>query len=176
MKQLRVLLGIGGVIMGSLAHAGLMIWGDGFMMTVQEPAGWTASSDAGRANGLSVVLFQKGNTWQNSPVVMYARLVKTTKDLSAFIAADVRDFQQSCPGIQISDVNSTEKRFVCKTGGAPNAELVHYTRTTLGIVAWVMSARLETDLDRYSSDFHKVVSSATCEAINTSSARGGKSR
>jgi hypothetical protein len=156
--------------------AGLVVWGDGFMMTVQEPAGWVASSDAGRADGLPVVLFQKGSTWKNSPVVMYARLVKTTKDLSNFIAADVRDFQKSCPGIQISDVGFSEKRFVCKSGNAPNAELVHYARTAPNVLVWVMSARNENDLTRYSDVFHKVVLSATYEVINLNSAKGANSR
>lgn len=175
MKPMRMLWVAMVVMISGLAHAGLVIWGDGFMMTVQEPSGWVASSDAGRADGLPVVLFQTGSTWQTSPVVMYARVVKTSKDLASFIVADERDFQRNCPGIQISNIGPVEKRFACSAGSAPNTELVHYARVAPGILVWVMSARTGKDLARYTSDFHKVVATATCEAVNASQAKDGKS-
>lgn len=154
------------MLSAAVAHAGLVVWGNGFMLTVQNPAGWVASSNAGRADGLPVVLFEKGSTWQNSPVVMYARVVKSALDLSSFIAADVRDFQKSCPGIRVVDLASDEKRFICSAGNAPNSEVVHYARTKPGILIWVMSARTESQLESFASDFHKVVASATCDTMD----------
>lgn len=164
---MKYLLGCLVVMWSLVAHAGIVVWGDGFMLTVQEPAGWVASSDAGWADGLPVVLFQKGSTWQNSPVVMYARLVKTSKDVTAFMATDVREFQKSCPGIRVVDAAPNAKRFICASGSAPNSEIVHYERTKPGLLIWVMSAHSEKDLDRYGVDFQHVVSSATCDVMKT---------
>lgn len=175
MKPMRMLLVAMVVMISGLARAGLVIWGEGFMLTVQEPSGWVASSDAGRVDGLPVVLFQKGRTWQNSPVVMYARVVRTPKDLASFIAADELSFQSNCPSIQISTVGPAERRFACSSGSAPNMELVHYARVAPGILVWVMSARTGKDLDRFANDFHKVVAMATCDAIDASQPKDGKS-
>lgn len=160
----------------STANAGLVVWGEGWMLTVPEPEGWVASSDAGRNDGLPVVLFQKGSSWQASPVVMYARIVTDKQHLSSFIADDLQSFRKSCPGIQITDAGINEKQFICETGNAPNAELVRYAQVSHGVLMWVMSARTENELHRYASDFHKVISSSTYEPINTSHAKGVKSR
>lgn len=173
---MKIIMSMVYILISVVAYAGIVVWGDGFMLTVQEPPGWVASSDAGRSDGLPVVLFQKGSTWQASPVVMYARVVRTPKDIASFVASDERAFQRNCPGIQISNTGPAEKRFACSSGSAPNTELVHYSRVPPGILVWVMSARTGKDLDLYIGDFRKVVSTAACDAINTGQSKDGKSR
>lgn len=173
---MKIVMSVVFILIPVVAYAGVVVWGDGFMLTVQEPPGWVASSDAGRSDGLPVVLFQKGSSWQNSPVVMYARVVRTPKDIASFITSDERTFQRNCPGIQISNTGPAEKRFACSSGSAPNTELVHYSRVPPGILVWVMSARTGKDLDRFANDFRKVVATVTCDAISTSQPKDGKSR
>lgn len=157
------------VAMPCWAGDGMIILAGSVSFIVNPPVGWVVDTRSGALQGVNVVLYPKGQTWQNAPAVMYARVPEKEKQTFAqFIAIDEKVFQDSCPGIQIQSITIQadpqypiqSRRFICSSGAAQNSELVSYVDAGKSFVVWVASARSKSDLERIQPAFVQLVRDA----------------
>lgn len=155
--------------LSSWASDGVIILAGAISFVVNPPAHWSVDTKSGVAQGANVVLYPKGQNWQNAPAVIYARVTeKGAQSLAQFVAADEKVFQDNCPGIQIQSVtvktdpqySIQSRRFLCSSGEAQNSELVSYVDAGKSFIIWVASARTKSDLSRIEPAFGQVVRDA----------------
>ena len=126
--------------------AGMIVYGDGFSFGIEEPKGWVADTTSGSDQGANVVLYEKGQTWADAPVVMYVNVAKDEKaGVAGLISNDSKRFRKRCPSIKISPIEIEGKKgkveskiFDCPT---ENYEVVSYLDVKDAICIMVMSGR-----------------------------------
>jgi hypothetical protein len=133
------------------------------------PPGWIFDNESGRPNGLRVVLYRVGETWDNSPGVMYANGVDAPDDqpvdLDSFVAADLADQRQHSPGLQTFELaplalpDGTPVRVVGMRGSPGNVEAIAFLPQPHAVVLLVLSARTQERFDRDLPDFREFVRS-----------------
>lgn len=148
------------------AQEGMIVLAGKLSFLAKPPVGWIADTTSGASQGVNVVLYPKGQTWQNAPAVMYARVeAKRGQPLGKFVATDEKVFQGNCPGIQIQSLTIKtnpqypiqSRRFSCASGDAQNSELVSYVDAGSYVVIWVASARKAADLAKAQPAFEQVI-------------------
>ena len=74
-----------------------IIHGEGGSFAIQTPDGWVIDWESGAEQGLPAVLYPRGGSWSDSPVVMYATLAKKEQhaSLDAFITNEVARLKES---------------------------------------------------------------------------------
>lgn len=125
--------------------------GRGLIFALAEPAGWKMDTDSGKRDGVPVVYYQSGQSWDNAPVVMYANTaVKACQPgtgLEAFIKNEVQELKNKNPNLKISDAGTLEadgRKLVIKkfTGDRyGNHEAVAYVEEKDVYVSVTLSAK-----------------------------------
>lgn len=133
---------------------------------VKPPLGWVADTQSGASQGVNVVVYPQGSSWQKATSVMYARVEeKLGRSLEGLVADDIQKFQQGCPAIQIQSLHLQTKiayparlrRFICRSGDAPNSELVAYIDIGRYFVIWVATSRTEKALAEIQTPFESIL-------------------
>jgi hypothetical protein len=146
-----------------------IIHGDGGSFAIQTPDGWVIDWESGAEQGLPAVLYPKGGSWSDSPVVMYASLAKKEHaSLDAFITNEVTrlkessgsDFrvQEGKPIATQGDRNSAQVRNLSgdKHG---NFESVAYIEESKTYVRIVLSSRDRAAYEDSRDEFEQFVGS-----------------
>jgi hypothetical protein len=60
---------------------GGIIYGETYAFNLKAPKGWIFDNESGVQQGLPCVLYPKGSTWQDSPVIAYARSRARTNEV-----------------------------------------------------------------------------------------------
>jgi hypothetical protein len=93
-----------------LEEGGGVLFGKHFSFEVQAPKGWVFDNQSGVPQGLHAVLYRKGETYENSDSMMYARGSDEDpghpRTLDQFIAEDLADFRENSPGVHTFDIGS----------------------------------------------------------------------
>jgi len=94
---------------GSAADEGkngpLVVYGDLFMFTVQEPAGWTADIENAAKASAGVVLVRAGETFEKHGVLIAIRVAKKVdEDTKEDLAHDMGEFRNLYPDVQFKDL------------------------------------------------------------------------
>lgn len=136
------------------------------------PAGWIHEDEVSLANAINMMI-PKGETFADSPVLMYARAFyheagDTEKQLAASIAADHEGFLGKFPKSKVAEVAATEtgdgtklQTFAFTPDGAGNWELVAYGREPKFVLIFCLSARSRDALEKHRAAFHAMVRSYT---------------
>lgn len=139
---------------------------------VTVPAGWVHEDEVSLANAINMMV-PKGETFADSPVLMYARAFyhaagDTEKELAASIAADHEGFLGKFPNSKIAEVAATEtgdgtklQTFTFSPDGAGNWELVAYGREPEYVLMFCISARSRDALEIHRAAFYAMVRSYT---------------
>ena len=124
------------------------------------------------ANAINMMVL-KGETFADSPVLMYARALyfeagDTEKELAASIVADHEGFLGKFPKSKITKVAATEtgdgtklQTFAFTPDGAGNWELVAYGREPEYVLMFCISARSPEALEKHRAAFYAMVRSYT---------------
>lgn len=96
----------------SVASERYAVVSQGFLFALSEPAGWKMDTEGGKKDGVPVVFYPLGQSWKTAPTVMYANTAakdcEPSRDLKAFIAAEVNTFKKRDRGIVVHDGNGIE--------------------------------------------------------------------
>lgn len=60
---------------------GGILYGETYAFNLKAPKGWMFDNESGVQQGLDCVLYPKGTTWQDSPVIAYAQARKRTAEV-----------------------------------------------------------------------------------------------
>jgi hypothetical protein len=60
---------------------GGVLYGETYAFSVKAPKGWMFDNESGVQQGMDCVFYPKGRTWQDSPVIAYARAQVRTKEV-----------------------------------------------------------------------------------------------
>src|SRR6188474_1559032 len=72
-----------------------IIYGPKAAYKIDAPKNWILDNKSGISQGLPCVLYIKGFTWQNSPVIMYAKIAGTNfENIDSFIAFAIKEFKK----------------------------------------------------------------------------------
>src|SRR4026207_39434 len=72
-----------------------IIYGPKAAYKIDAPKNWILDNKSGMSQGLPCVLYINGFTWQNSPVIMYAKIAGTNfENMDSFIAFAIKEFKK----------------------------------------------------------------------------------
>lgn len=60
---------------------GGILYGETYAFNVKAPKGWIFDNESGVQQGMDCVFYPKGQTWEDSPVIAYARARERTKEV-----------------------------------------------------------------------------------------------
>ena len=70
-----------------------IVYGPKAAYKIDAPKNWVLDNNSGKSIGLPCVLYLKGYTWENSPVIMYAKIAGTTfEKVDSFISFAIKEF------------------------------------------------------------------------------------
>jgi hypothetical protein len=131
---------------------------------IKAPANWVLDNASGVSQGLHCVLYPKGFTWQNAPVVMYAQI--DSGSLRSFIDFAVNDYKKEDPKFQhkLFKKRKAQDKYDCEEydnyiGTYGSYERVAYIQVDSIICYVVFSSRTKTDFDKYAKAIDEVVDS-----------------
>ncbi len=131
------------------------------------PAGWILDTQAGRADGLSVVFYPAKTQWATAPVVMYAVGVPEADDavtVDSFLADNVARVQAHAPKTEIAtapDLETSDGRAarVLRLTREGSHETVAFIRERRSVVVVTMTARTAAAFAAARPAFEAVVAS-----------------
>lgn len=146
-----------------------IVHGEGGSFAFQAPDGWTLDWQSGADQGLPAVLYPKGGSWSDSPVVMYATLAKKDpSNLDAFISDELARLRESSgsglkveKGKSIATQGDRNSAHVRNLSGAEhgNFESVAYIEEKKTYVRIVLSSRNRATYEESLDDFEELVGS-----------------
>lgn len=160
-----------------------LLYGDGYAYWLNAPAGWVVDNRAGVSMGLQVVFYPEGETWQDSPAVIYSS--KYTKqegqDLQAIIAQDLEKTQRNSPTAEIREAPpiataaaGAAKVFSVRGDRWGNYDAVAFIDQPTIVVTVVLHTRGEEQFDAHFDAFASVVRSyAPMERLDQGLVRSG---
>jgi hypothetical protein len=94
---------------------------DDFHYSLKAPAGWILDTKSGAKDGLPVIFYPRGNTWENSPVVLYTFVqpLDTAKPMYLVVNEDSRRMSMSVPSMKA-------KHLQVKTIDGQKVQVVHF--------------------------------------------------
>ena len=150
--------------------AGGIIYGPRHAFMVTAPPGWVLDTQAGKADGLVVVFYRTGESWQNGDAVMYVNTVVPDSGRQANPSQVMRDdsvrFSRDVPGIgvaRLAPMRTKDGRVanVRRFTGDPRGsfEMVAYVAEKSVTPILVLSARSRTGFEAAQPAFRQLVSS-----------------
>ncbi len=71
---------------------------------IDPPSGWVADNQSGVAQGVSIVFYPKGGSWQNSPAVLYLRTSdRINGSVQKIIDEDIASYQDINSNVKVYD-------------------------------------------------------------------------
>ncbi|HEV2847068.1 MAG TPA: hypothetical protein VG477_19585 [Thermoanaerobaculia bacterium] len=146
-----------------------IVHGEGGSFAFQTPDGWVIDWESGAEQGLPAVLYPKGGSWSDSPVVMYASLTKKGEaTLDAFITDELTRLRESSgaglrvqegkPIATMGDRNSAQVRNLSGASHG-NFESVAYIEEKKTYVRIVLSSRDRAAYEDSRDEFEEFVGS-----------------
>lgn len=146
-----------------------ILFGVDHAFAVTAKSGWVLDDQSGANQGLHMVFYPKGETWSESPVVIYGRAISTTEAASvkSQVERTVNQFRRNGSPNHSSEAQapltlpSGNKAELYLFSGDQwgNYEAVAYFQETKTINFLVFNARTKENFDKYIGDFHKIISS-----------------
>lgn len=152
-----------------------ILYGDNFAYMIAAPKGWVMDSEAGHGEGLSVVFYRKGETWQKGSATMYVNVIARKKGLKAkeVIADDIATFQKRHPDIkvtqdttlQIGDKRSAITYIFRQINDKTSDERVAYVEMPTVILLITLTSTTTEDYTKAVADHTTLVSSVVYLAL-----------
>lgn len=146
-----------------------MLFGADHAFAVTAKSGWVLDNQSGASQGLHMVYYPKGETWSDSPVIVYGRAIPTTEAASvkSQVERTVSDFRKNGSPKYSSKaqaplaLNNGQKAELYLFSGDQwgNYEAVAYFQETDTINFLVFNSRTKENFDKYIGDFHQIISS-----------------
>ena len=135
-----------------------IVYGPKAAYKIDAPKNWVLDNNSGKSMGLPCVLYLKGYTWENSPVIMYAKIAGTTfEKVDSFISFAVREFVKEDPNFSHTELKRAKidsfQYVVMDYIGGPykSYERVFYVQMPKAVGYVVFSARNNEDFMKYST-------------------------
>ena len=153
-------------------EGGGILYGDHFAYSIQAPKGWMFDNQSGVAQGVHAVLYRKGETYEDSVSMMYARGNDGDPahpvTLDDFIADDVAEFRKNSKNVKTfeldgftSGLDAPVRVLGCRGDQWGNVEAVAYIQHAGAIYTLVLTARsqarFDADLPAFRAFVHSVV-------------------
>jgi hypothetical protein len=166
-------LGIVALFISISAHASIteggrgILFGGNHAFAVTAKPGWVLDNQSGVSQGLHMVFYPTGNTWSNSPAIIYGRATPTTVAASVKLQVEhtVTEFHMSGspnysskaqPPLTLSGGRKADLYFFSGDQWG-NYEAAAYFQETDTINFLVFNARTKEDFDKYLGDFKQIV-------------------
>lgn len=92
----------------------LLVYGDDFLFSVQEPAGWTGDTENAAKFEANVVLHEAGEPRNSYKGLIRVSLNdKTDENVSADMAADMREYKTRYPKVQFKNLSINHPNYKC---------------------------------------------------------------
>ncbi len=86
-----------------------IVYGPKAAFKIDAPEGWVLDNTSGAAMKLHCVLYPEGETWTDSPVIMYARIASTThENIREFIKYSVAEFRSQSKDFHLKEFKRGE--------------------------------------------------------------------
>lgn len=146
-----------------------VLFGDNHAFAVTAIPGWMLDNQSGVGQGLHMVFYPKGQTWADSPVIIYGRAVsrKYVSSVKAQVEKTVADFHANgspnYKAVKVKDIRLENgvvaQRYNFSGDQWGNYEAAAYFTQDETINFLVFNARIKSDFDKYLSDFTAIASS-----------------
>ena len=143
--------------------AGGIVYGEDHAFSFLTPDDWILDTKSGVSQGLPTVFYPRGYSWENSPVVMYARGVPRTasrQTIKAFVNETLESFKKYSPNITVrlfkvikTEAECEAEVYLYKGDKWGNKELVAYYLEKKTINFFVLSARTEFAFNKATQPF-----------------------
>jgi hypothetical protein len=175
MRLFRLSLGlfvvsVSNALAGQILEGYSEVQGKGYAFEIKAPQSWVLDNDAAKAQGLNLVLYPTGNTWQDSRAVIYFR-VRTIGPAIQNVADQVNDTlrnlkESGSPNVKARNVRTLTTQDASKAqiyyysgDQFGNIEATAYIQGTGSIHFITLSARDEDAFKQAVSAFDSVVAS-----------------
>lgn len=143
-----------------------IVYGPKGAYKIDAPKNWILDNKSGMSDGLPCVLYIKGFTWQNSPVIMYAKIASPSfEKMDKFIAFAVKEFKKEDSNFYYKELkkgktDSSNYLIMDYQGGPYNSfERVFYVQMKKAVGYVVFSARNKDDFIKYADAIFEVTQS-----------------
>jgi hypothetical protein len=146
-----------------------VLFGSGHTFSFTAIKGWVLDNQSGVNQGLHMIFYPKGQTWRDSPVIMYGRAVSLSHALSikSQVESTVSDFRSNgSPNSRALEVDpialSGNKHAVIYHYSGDqwgNYEAVAYIKEVDTINFLVFNSRSKESFDKYLPSFNQIVES-----------------
>lgn len=146
-----------------------LLFGNGHAFSVKAKSGWVLDNQSGVSQGLHMVFYPKGSSWQKSKVIIYGRsvsksMVPTIKDqvkktINEFVSNGSEDFKATEQSIIVLKNNKKAKIYLYTGDKFGNYEAVAYIKEVDSINFIVFNARDKETFDNYLDDFYQIIDS-----------------
>ena len=143
-----------------------LLFGKDHAFAVTAIKGWVLDNQSGISQGLHMTFYPVGETWANSPVIIYGRVIptNTTPTVEKQIKDTVRDFRNNGSPNYSSHMQSPLQLPNGKTAEIyhftgdqwGNFEAVAYFKETDTINFLVFNSKTKENFDTYIRDFHDI--------------------
>lgn len=139
---------------------GFICYGKGFAYTTQAPDGWVLDNKSEERNGICLVGYPKGGSWENSETVVYVNATpkgkkKGSRNLAEMVAFDIEQHKARNPKITIKEgekfLHSGRKiasKYFFNGEGQGGFEAVAYIDEPKAGVFIVMNSRTEAGFNK----------------------------
>ena len=155
---------------GSITEGGRgMLFGDDHSFTVTAKKEWVLDNQSGRDQGLHMIFYPLGESWSNSPVIIYGRSVSVSEvtNVKSQVVQTVNDFHSNgSPGYESKvqealELTNGNKAALYHFSGDQwgNYEAAAYIKEADTINYLVFNSRTKANFERYIGDFYQIVKS-----------------
>lgn len=146
-----------------------MLFGEDHAFAVTAKSGWVLDNQSGVGQGLHMVFYPKGETWTNSPAIIYGRAVPTAEaaDVNRHVENTVSEFRKNGspdysseqqPPLTLENGHKAEIYFYFDDQWG-NYEAAVYFQETDTINYLVFNTRSKETFDKYLGDFQQIARS-----------------
>ncbi|WP_158752973.1 hypothetical protein [Dyella sp. S184] len=90
----------------------LLVYGEGFMFSVKEPAGWVADTQHAAAYQANVLVYEKSSTWKQSDSLIRVRITdKVDEHVESDLAADMDGYKKDYPNVQFKNFVASNPKY-----------------------------------------------------------------
>lgn len=143
-----------------------IVYGPKGAYKIDAPKNWILDNKSGLSSGLPCVLYINGYTWENSPVIMYAKIASSNfEKIDNFIDFAIKEFEKGDPGFYHKEFKKVEtdssKYIIMDYQGGPykSFERVFYIQMKKAVGYVVFSARTEEDFKKFADTILEIVES-----------------
>ncbi len=143
-----------------------IIFGPKAAYKIDAPQKWVLDNKSGFSMGLPCVLYLDGYSWNDSPVIMYAKIASMNfEKIDKFIDFAIQEFNKEDPNffhkeLKTEEIDDSKYIIMDYQGGSYKSyERVFYVQMKKAVGYVVFSARNEEDFKKYSDAIFEIVKS-----------------